>query len=56
MIDDSMSKRPLNEMTKDDDNKSDSVEPMVRLRLRVCVAIDKSHVSRLTWHLHVFFL
>jgi hypothetical protein len=33
MIDGSMNKRPLDEMTMDDDNKSDAVEPMVRLHL-----------------------
>jgi hypothetical protein len=32
MIDVSMNKRPLDKMTEGDDNKSDSVEPMVRLR------------------------
>ena len=47
MIDDeSMNKRPLDEMTEHDDNKSDSVEPMVRLR-----GVGTSHVSRLVTYI-----
>ena len=43
MIDDeSMTKRPLDEMTEADDKKSDLVEPMVRL-----CRVGTSHISRL---------
>lgn len=52
IVDESMSKRILDEMTEDDDNdnKSDSMEPMVRLR-------GDWHVSCLeTWRLKNFLL